>query len=185
MTSLSAYQRIWIVGASSGIGEALVKALDAPNRVLFVSARSQEPLEALRANAQAEVVPMPMDMTDTKQVDLVVGRIAELGALDMVILNAGTCEYMDSTDLDMALLRRVMETNLFSVAELMSKSLDLLRPSLAKRVESGSKTAPKLVVMSSSVTYQALPRAHAYGASKAALRYFTECLKAEIGRAHV
>lgn len=175
MTGSLAYQRIWLVGASSGIGAALVKALDEPGRTLYLSARNAEAMEALAEKFQADSRVLPMDMTQPEQVQHACERIAQDGGLDLVILNAGTCEYMDSADLDLALLRRVMETNFFAVTSLMKQSLDLLRQG-----KSGSEIAPKLVVVSSSVTYQALPRAHAYGASKVALRYFTECLKADI-----
>ena len=94
----------------------------------------------------------------------------------MVIVNAGTCEYIDSKEMDLDSIQRVMNTNFNAAVSTIEASLPLLRESARQ----GKR--PKLVVMSSSVTYQALPRAHAYGASKAALRYFTECLKIDLQR---
>lgn len=176
MKVLPEYQNIWLVGASTGIGEALLRELDHPSRTIFISARSASLLQTLAERAKGRVIALPMDMNDEAQVCASVDQIAEAGGLDMAILNAGICEYMDSAKLDMDMLRRVMETNFFSVARLMSKSMDLLRMGTQR----GLSSKPKLVVMSSSVSYQALPRAHAYGASKAALRYFTECLKMDV-----
>lgn len=172
MTYLAHYKSVWLVGASSGIGAALVDALDAPGRRIFVSARNREALDKLKEGKQSEIISVPMDMTSEAQTLEVVEKIRSDGGIDMLILNAGTCEYMDSHDLDLELLERVMETNFFSITRLIKHGLSLLRASKVTR--------PQLVVMSSSVSYQALPRAHAYGASKAALRYFAECVKADV-----
>lgn len=184
---LEGYEKIWIVGASKGIGAALVKALDAPGRQLYLSARDGKALEQLAGECSAKCTVLPLDICDDEAVDRVGQQLLEEGAanaaLDMVILNAGTCEYMDSDKLDLKLLERVMRTNFFALVKCIDVVLPLLRQHLSQREKlqgTSARGAPKLVVMSSSVTYQALPRAHAYGASKAALRYFTECLKADI-----
>lgn len=172
---LSKLKRVWVVGASSGIGLALAKALDDRERTLFVSARREQPLKLLQTTARSSLHVLPMDMTDEFEVGSAAQNIEEqASSLDMLIVNAGTCEYIDGTDLDMELTRRVMETNFFGAISVINRALPLLK----KSVEEGNR--PKLVVMSSSVTYQALPRAHAYGASKAALRYFADCLKIDL-----
>jgi len=169
------YQRVWLLGASTGIGAALAQALSAPQRTLYFSARNKAALDALAAQCQGAVEVLPMDMTKPDDVAQTLAQLDAPSGLDLVILNAGTCEYMDTRNLDMAMLKRVMDTNFFSLAELFNPVLELLR-----KAQRAGQQAPKLVVMSSSVTYQALPRAHAYGASKAALRYFTECVKADV-----
>lgn len=168
-------RRIWVVGASSGIGEALVKALDHPDRTLIISARNEEALNQLAASSAGSCIALPMDINKAEEVDNACRSLAAQPPIDMIVLNAGTCEYMDSNRLDLALLERVMQTNFFSIVRLMDEALPMMRRALSQGI-----SRPKLVVMSSSVTYQALPRAHAYGASKSALRYFTECLKADI-----
>lgn len=173
--NLSDYRRIWIVGASSGIGAALAKALDSSSRTLFLSARSEPALSELALSCRSRSVVLPMDVNQAEEVNNAIDQITADGGIDMVILNAGTCEYMDSHQLDMAMLDRVMQTNFFSMVRMYQPLLDLLRQAKGRGVR-----FPKFVVMSSSVTYQALPRSHAYGASKAALRYFTECLKADV-----
>lgn len=182
--TLKAYKNIWVIGASKGIGASLVKALDAPDRHLYLSARDGEALDKLAASCRGRCTALPLDICDDNAVDQLGQRLLQEGQenapLDMVVLNAGTCEYMDSEQLDLALLERVMRTNFFALVKCMDVVLPLLRQHLKAKGSGASPVDPKLVVMSSSVTYQALPRAHAYGASKAALRYFTECLKADI-----
>lgn len=90
----------------------------------------------------------------------------------MAILNVSTCEYLEPGHFDPALVERVMRTNLLGVSYCLAAALPLLRA--GKR--------PHLVVMGSSVTWLALPRAGAYGASKAAVRYLVESQRIDLAR---
>jgi NAD(P)-dependent dehydrogenase (short-subunit alcohol dehydrogenase family) len=92
------------------------------------------------------------------------------GHLDQVILNAGTCEYVDAGVFEADMIERVMRANLFSAAYCVEAALPLLRK--AQR--------PHLVAVCSSVTYLPLPRAEAYGASKAAMRYLFQSLRIDL-----
>ncbi|WP_416308277.1 SDR family NAD(P)-dependent oxidoreductase [Neptunicella sp. SCSIO 80796] len=174
---LQQMKNIWIVGASSGIGEALVKELDQPGRQLFISARRKPVLDEVAKQCQCSCLPLAMDMTDDDSLDNAVQQIGRVvPSLDMVVINAGTCEYLDASSLDIELVRRVMETNFFAILKVVKKALPLLKNS---QVYHADATA-QLVLMSSSITYQPLPRAGAYGASKSALRFFAECLQADL-----
>jgi short-subunit dehydrogenase len=181
---------VWIVGASSGIGESL--AIEYANKGfrVFISARSVEKLNTLANNynrligEQSYSIPtpditskagvllvLPMDVTDEYSIGMAVHQIKLItNTLHKVIINAGTCEYIDDTHVDINLMRRVLETNLFGAVHISNYALPLL----------DHNEQPQLVFVSSSVTYQTLPRAHAYGGSKAALRYFAECLKVDV-----
>ncbi|MFT6261137.1 MAG: short-subunit dehydrogenase [Bermanella sp.] len=174
-------KNIWLVGASSGIGQSLAFAYAELGHRVFISARSVDALnaqalsyaETVLANKgfTGELVAVPLDVTDSTSICNAVNTIKDhVEFLDSVIINAGTCEYIDDVVMDIELFRRVMETNLFGAIQVSNASLPLLFNS----------PDPQLVFVSSSVTYQALPRAHAYGGSKVALRYFTECLKTDI-----
>lgn len=100
-------------------------------------------------------------------------RIAQnWGALDTVILNAGTCEYIDAQQFDAALFERVVRINLLANSYCLEIALPLLR--------AGSR--PHLVGVVSSVTYWALPRAEVYGASKVGLRYLLESLRIDLAQ---
>lgn len=170
-------QAIWVVGASSGIGEALVRALNKGGSIVFISARNQAALESIAHTANATVDVLPLDITNVDSVNAAAEYISQrVGHLDQVIVNAGTCEYIDSEQIDMNAVKRVMDTNFWGALNVINAALPLLRNSVARSPDK----APQLAVMSSSVTYQALPRAGAYGASKAALRYFVESLKLDL-----
>lgn len=163
--------RCWLTGASSGIGAALAQHLLEQGHQVALGSRSADRLTPLAERFPGQVLLAIGDLHDPEQVAGIVARIEKAwGALDMAILNAGTCEYLESGDFDPALVERVIRTNFLSVSYSLAAALPLLR----------SGQHPHLVVMGSSVTWLALPRAGAYGASKAALRYLVESLRIDL-----
>lgn len=173
-----AKQTIWVVGASTGIGEALARRLSDTDALVFISARDKAKLEALSNSVSGRLIPIALDVTDDWSVNAAVQKISEYtDHLDQVIINSGVCEYIDSDEIDIQQVRRVMETNFFGAINIVNDSLPLLRKACSS---ADRKNDPQIAFVSSSVTYQALPRAGAYGASKAALRYFAESLKLDL-----
>lgn len=164
-------RRIWLTGASSGIGAALAEQLLQQGHRLALSARTVEPLQALATRFPDQVLVVAGDLSDSDQVRAIGEHIAQVwGALDCAILNAGTCEYIDVSAFEAAMVERVMRANLFSASYCIEAALPLLR--LGER--------PHLVGVGSSVTFLPLPRAEAYGASKAAIRYLMETLRIDL-----
>lgn len=164
-------KRIWLTGASSGIGAALADILLTQGHFLAVSARNVKILESLHRNYPQQVLLLPGDLTEPRVVQAMGQRIGQVwGHLDQVILNAGTCEYLDAGLFEANMIERVMRANLFSAAYCVEAALPLLRK--AQR--------PHLVAVCSSVTYLPLPRAEAYGASKAAMRYLFQSLRIDL-----
>jgi NAD(P)-dependent dehydrogenase (short-subunit alcohol dehydrogenase family) len=164
-------KRIWLTGASSGIGAALADILLTQGHFLAVSARNVQALEKLHKEYPQQVLLLPGDLTDPREVRAIGERIEQVwGRLDQAILNAGTCEYLDVSTFQANMIERVMRANLFSAAYCVEAALPLLRK--------GQR--PHLVAMCSSVTYLPLPRAEAYGASKAAMRYLFQSLRIDL-----
>ncbi|HBX54230.1 SDR family NAD(P)-dependent oxidoreductase [Pseudomonas sp. UBA2684] len=164
-------RRIWLTGASSGIGAALAQHLLDSGHRLALSARTVGPLQELAKRFPEQVLVAPGDLSDAAQVKAIGERIAQLwGALDTVILNAGTCEYVEVQAFEAGMIERVVRANLFSASYCIEAALPLLRLG----------NAPHLVGVGSSVTFFALPRAEAYGASKAGLRYLLEALRIDL-----
>lgn len=169
------YRRIWLVGASTGIGAALLHELDAPGVHIVASARTASTLNQACAHTTGTVDALALDVCEPQAIDAAVRHIGQtMKGLDLLVVNAGTCEYIDTAAMDLDAIERVMQTNFYGAVRVIKAALPLLRAAC------GGKVRPKLLVVSSSVTFQALPRAHAYGASKAALRYFTECLHIDL-----
>lgn len=166
-------RRIWLTGASSGIGLALAEELLNAGHQLALTARNVEPLEALDQRFPHQVLLAPGDLTEPDQVKAIGERIAQVwGAVDTAILNAGTCEYIDATRFDAQLVERVVTTNLIATSYCVQEALHLLR--LGQR--------PHLVGVGSSVAYLPLTRSEAYGASKAGLRYLFRSLRIDLAR---
>ncbi|MCA4962830.1 SDR family NAD(P)-dependent oxidoreductase [Pseudomonas sp. Y24-6] len=171
--SLTPARRYWLTGASSGIGAALAEEILKTGAHLAVSSRSTAPLKALAQRYPGQVLIVAGDLTNSQTVREIGEQITEQwGSLDTVILNAGTCEYIDAQQFDASIIEYVVRTNLLASAYCVEAALPLLR----------AGTAPHLVGVASSVTYLPLPRAEAYGASKAGLRYMFESLRIDLAR---
>jgi NAD(P)-dependent dehydrogenase (short-subunit alcohol dehydrogenase family) len=164
-------RRIWLTGASSGIGLALAEELLKAGHQVALTARSLAPLEALEQRYPQQVLLAPGDVTDLEQVTAIGERIGQVwGALDTAILNAGTCEYIDAAHFDARLVERVVKTNLIATSYCVQEALILLR--LGQR--------PHLVGVASSVAFLPLTRSQAYGASKAGMRYMFQSLRIDL-----
>jgi NADP-dependent 3-hydroxy acid dehydrogenase YdfG len=164
---------IWITGASSGIGRAVALAYARAGATVAVSARGVDALAALAAEpaAAGRIHAFAVDMTDRAAVADVVARIeTELGALALVILNAGTHEPVDARRFDAAVFDRLVTVNLTGTVNGLAAVLPRL---VARR-------AGHLAIVASVAGYGGLPSAAAYGATKAALINLAEALKFDL-----
>lgn len=160
---------IWLTGASSGIGRALAIALSQFTCTLYISARSTANLERTRqACAHPERVLIAAgDLTDKTVSHSICEQInAQHGHLDMAILNAGTCEYVDVNRFESDVFAQLMEANFMSMVFGIEACLPLLKKS----------NQAQLIGMSSTAAYLGIPRSEAYGASKAAIRNMLRAL---------
>jgi NAD(P)-dependent dehydrogenase (short-subunit alcohol dehydrogenase family) len=147
--------RVWIVGASSGIGAATAALLIARGARVAVSARTMKALEE-RFGDGALVVPA--DVTDAASLRAAAQRIAGAwGGIDLTLDFAGTYREMRPWTMELADARAILELNLGGAFNL----LDAVRPYLRRGSGFG--------VVASVAGYGGLPNSLAYGASKAAL----------------
>lgn len=161
---------VWITGATSGIGRALAQQLVADGDRVIASARNAAALAALERAGGGAITALAFDITDTAAVAAMTARLKALGGIDTVIANAGTCEYIDVADFDAAAARRVIETNTIGTFNTVAAALPAL-----------SGPTPQVVLVSSLSTLVGLPRASAYGASKAAIDYLGRSLMIDLG----
>jgi NAD(P)-dependent dehydrogenase (short-subunit alcohol dehydrogenase family) len=158
-------RRIWLTGASSGIGAALAERLAKEGAQLFLSGRKRAALEALGCG---EV--LPFDIRSPQGWNEAAAAIEKSGGIDDFLHCAGDCQYVDGRDYRAAPYRELMETNFLSLAEGLPEVLPLLRRG----------DSPRLILVSSCAPWFAFPRASAYNASKAALTAFGRCLRADL-----
>ena len=167
-------KNIWITGAGSGIGKQLALKLAGQGHNVIVSGRDGNKLDQTARKFPENILAVTFDVTDEKQIRPTQKTIAgKVGHLDLVILSAGTCEYIDNTVLDIEKFRRVFDTNLFGSVNTVNVALPLLQKAPKDK---------KLVAISSLSTVVGLPRAEAYGASKAAQNYFFNSLRLDMSR---
>lgn len=163
---------VWITGASSGIGEALVHAFAKRHANVVLSARRTEELERVQREAslsEDRSLIVPLDLTEpagfTAAVEAVQGK---WGGLDILVNNGGISQRSLAKDTDIAVVRRIFETNFFGTVELTRQAL----PLMAK----GSR----IVVVSSVTGRVATPLRSGYAASKHALMGYYDALRAEL-----
>lgn len=159
---------IWIVGASSGIGEWLALRLMEAGNFVIVSARSEDKLNALMQRNPQRISALPVDISKESNIDAITQGLQSItDSIDIVIVAAGVVEYEDDLALDAAMYRRVFDVNFFG----MINAIAIARPFLEASSHKGY-----IVGLSSLSMMIGFPRAEAYGASKAAVDYFLHSL---------
>jgi NAD(P)-dependent dehydrogenase (short-subunit alcohol dehydrogenase family) len=167
---------IWITGGGSGIGRELALAYGAAGHSVIVSGRSADKLTEVMATARSmnlsgHVQALVFDVSDSLGVASAAAQLGSLCShLDLVILNAGTCEYVNDQHLDIALFQRVFDTNVHGLVNSLNAALPLLR---------AAPQRPLLAGVCSLASFIGFPRAEAYGASKAAARYLLHSLRTD------
>ena len=165
---------IWVTGASSGIGKALATKLIERGNTLILTARNEAALNQIRQIDPERIFVVPADIADPHCIEaLRAGLESTTNSIDTVILNAGTCEYLDVAQYESALVERVLQVNVLGLSRCIEASLALVR---------NSSKHPHIVGISSAAAITGLPRAEAYGASKAAVVSFLESLGLDLNR---
>jgi NAD(P)-dependent dehydrogenase (short-subunit alcohol dehydrogenase family) len=159
-------KRVWVIGASTGIGAACAHELvDCGARVAF-SARSAQKLAAATANTP-RALALPLDVTDAASVAAVCQRlVAEWGGIDLVLVVAGGYNEMRADSFDLAAANAMIDLNLRGVFN----CLDAVLPVLLRQGAGG------IGIVASVAGYGGLPKALVYGPTKAALINLTESL---------
>ena len=160
--------RVWIIGASEGIGAALVSKLAAQGARLALSARHEQSLRAVAAHAQApDALILPLDVTDAPALEAAMAQIiATWGGVDLVLHVAGTYTPMRADRMDLEAALRLTDINIGGVYKMLAAVLPQLH----------AQGHGALGLVGSIAGYSGLPKALAYGPSKAALINLCEAL---------
>lgn len=154
---------IMITGATSGIGEALLKKYHSEGHQVIACGRDAKKLAAIENNVHQTCI---FDMTKQSKIATAAQSVS---ALDVLILNAGNCRYIDNAkQFDGDLFADVISTNLTSLGWLLQSFLP--------KVKNGGQ----VVFVSSSATILPFPRSEAYGASKAGIDYLANSLRLDL-----
>lgn len=164
-------EHIWIIGASCGIGEALARALAAQGASLILSARREAELEALNASLGGVHRVLPLDVSDSDQVQRAAEQIGGTQKrLDRVIFMAALYRPEAIAARDYAFTKQLVEVNLLGAIYVTYAVLPLFE----------RQRAGQMVLCGSVAGYTGLPGGQPYSASKAGIINFAESLYAEV-----
>lgn len=165
-----------VTGASSGIGEALVREWVAAGAKVTMVARRKELLDALRAELGDAVRVVVADLGDPAQAtSWIDAAVAELGPIDVLVNNAGVQIIAPTADVDVARMRFLLEVDLLTPLAIIAVVL----PQMIAR-KSGA-----IVNVSSLAGMAPTPGMTHYSAAKAGLAAASECMRAEVRRSGV
>ena len=162
-------RRVWLVGASSGIGLACAKALHAAGAQVIVSARDLGTLSEWAARCKSEGLPielLSLDVTDALQVKYVARQVAAGGKLDFLLYCAGHYRAQRATEFDLTDMLRHQDVNYNGLLRVLDAVLPMF-------LQQGSG---HISVVSSVAGWRGLPNGLAYGPTKAAVTHVAETL---------
>lgn len=166
-------QVIWITGASSGIGEALVYAYNALGAKLIISSRNRELLLQVKAKCadQMNVHVLPLDLEDIDSLASKVDEAAHIyGNIDLLINSGGVSQRGYALETNLATEQRLMTINFWGTVILVKAVLPQML----------AKNSGHIVCISSLVGKFGTPLRSAYSASKHALHGYFDSLRAEL-----
>ncbi len=162
---------VWITGASSGIGRSVALEFARRGWTVAASARRESELEALALETSAlkgRIIAHAADVTDAAGMERVAEAIETAhGPIALAFFNAGIAPYMTAPNIDIAAVKQAFDVNVFGVVH----GLAAIMPRMAKR------GFGQIGVNASIAGYGGLPRAAAYGATKAAMIHMCEALR--------
>ncbi len=167
-----AARRVWLVGASTGIGHALASALHTQGAAVVVSARNAAALHAF-VDLHPGALALPLDVTDATAVQAAAQGLFTRGRLDCVVYCAGHYHAMDAGDMDLDDLLRHNQVNYLGALHVLHAVVPHL---LMQAMDSPRGQRGHISLMASVAGYRGLPQSLAYGPTKAALINLCETL---------
>ncbi len=158
-------KKIWITGASSGIGRAVAEKFASEGWKVAVSARRKEILDEMAQ--EKNISSYPLDVTEKNQIEKVFQKILEeFEDLDICLFSSGTYDPKNEKRIDTDKIKNVIKVNFFGVIDCVKTVEDYFK----------SKKSGHISIVSSIASYRGLPNSSGYGPSKAALTNFSESI---------
>ncbi len=163
---------VWITGASSGIGADIARQLAVSGVRVAASSRNAVKLAGLAAE-HSNIHSYPLDVTDAAAVAAVFSKIEmEMGPIDLIVAGAGTYKPVGASQIDPVDFDYMYRVNYLGVIHVLAAILPVFR----------QRRRGHISWIASVAGYRGLPKAAAYGPTKAALINLAESLKPELER---
>lgn len=161
-------QRVWVIGASSGIGAAFAQHLLKLGATVAVSARREAELQQVVAGVPVERVKvLPFDAANAEAMQAAHASLIESWeSIDMVVFIAARYDAMRAWEINTDTARKAFELNVISVYQ----GLEIILPGMLARGKG------RIALVASVAGLTGLPQATVYGATKAALINLAESL---------
>lgn len=166
---------IWITGASSGIGEALVKEIvENSNAKVILSSRNEEQLYEVAESAGLTVnqyAVIHLDLKNYKEMPEIAAKaVAAFGKIDILINNAGLSQRSLAMETDIEVDKRLMDVDFIGTVALTKAVLPYML----------QNKGGQIAVVSSLMGIFGAPMRSGYAAAKHALHGFFDALRAEL-----
>jgi len=161
-------QRVWVIGASSGIGEACVRALFQKGARVALSSRRVDRLEAIaQGYPKEDHLILPVDVMREADVQDAYQKIEkEWGGVDLLLFVSGIYIPMRADTFNMTNAQKTVDSNILGPMRAVAAVL----PAMLNR------STGHIAIVGSVAGYSGLPKALAYGPTKAAMINFCETL---------
>jgi len=165
-------KKVWITGASAGIGRALAHALSKQGASLILSSRKVSALEKVKEECGNNNIDiLPLDLGDHKDLASILQQNKNLyEGVDILINNGGISQRSNVVDTSFEVYERLMDVNYLGTVQISLKVL----PAFLKR------GGGQFVVISSMAGKFGVPIRSGYSAAKMALHGFFDALRAEL-----
>ncbi len=168
-------KKVWITGASSGIGKALAIKFANEGWQVAASARRENLLQDLK-KINSNIHSFPLDVTDKEKPNKIFNEILQnFKTLDLCVFSTGIHDPESEKVFNTEKIREIMETNFFGTVNCISAVNKYFK----------EKQSGHISLVSSVAGYRGLPAASGYCASKAALSNLAESLYFDFKRYNV
>lgn len=169
---------VWVVGGSTGIGQAVAETLVQQGAHVVVSARTLAPLEAfVETNGSAVASAIALDVTNPQSCNDAAQAIWQRhGQVDLVLFAAGTYKALRATEFDLQVMTQHLQVNVQGAYNVLAA----IMPKLMVQANAGHSGHISLI--SSVAGWSGLPNSLAYGPTKAALTHLGEVLYLDLAK---
>ena len=168
-------RKIWITGASSGIGKALAIKFANEGWKVAASARRENLLKEL-SDKYPNIQSFPLDVTDSNKCKSVFQDILEkFESIEICVFGTGIHDPKSEKKFNLEKIKKIMEVNFFGTMNSINSIYDYYN----------EKKSGQISIISSVAGYRGLPAGGAYCASKSALTTFAESLYFDMKRSNV
>lgn len=156
----------WVIGASSGIGQATARTLHAKGARVIVSARRTTALRAFEDTHPGSLA-LPLDVNHLQDMHAATQTVLQrFGAPDLVLYSVGHYHPQRATQFDLAEMLRHQQVNYVGALNMLDAILPIMLQARRGHIS----------LVGSVAGYRALPQALAYGPTKAAIGHLAESL---------